>query len=235
MFSGIQNIPPINTQLLANPENRRSVIKHFMLPCTIYHTEIVKVNANKNDIRFIRTETAITEAFIDLVSEIGFYAISVKDITARADVSRGTFYQHYDDKHSLLNAFEEKIKADLLSALTPGRIPFKTDAVKERVIRLFTYCEENLTVMRALFGKKGDAEFQQRMKDLLWNEVFSQHINYAGLARKFSVPEDYLREYVNSSHYRVFQTWLEKDQRETPEEMTEIYLKLSVISPLNKS
>jgi hypothetical protein len=39
---------------------------------------------------------------------------------------------------------------------------------------------------------------------------------------------------VNSSHYRVFQTWLEKDKRESPEEIAEIYLKLSVISPVKK-
>jgi len=39
---------------------------------------------------------------------------------------------------------------------------------------------------------------------------------------------------VNSSHYRVFQTWLEKDERESPEEIAEIYLKLSIISPVNK-
>lgn len=192
------------------------------------------VNTNKTDVRFVRTESAITTAFIELVTEIGFYAITVKDITARADVSRGTFYQHYRDKYDLLQSFEDKIKADLLDALMPGRIPFKADAVKERVIRMLSYCEENLSMMRALFGKKGDADFQQRMKDMLWGGVFTQHINYAGLAKKLDVPADYLREYVNSSHYRVFQTWLEKDERETPEEMAEIYLKLSVISPLNR-
>ena len=188
----------------------------------------------KTDVRFVRTEAAITDAFLDLVAEIGFYEITVKDITARADVSRGTFYQHYEDKYALLAAFEQKIRADLLDALMPGRIPFKADAVKERVVRMFAYCEENLKMMRALLGKKGDAEFQQRMKEMLWEEVFAQHINYAGLAKKLDVPADYLREYVNSSHYRVFQTWLEKDERETPEEVAEIYLKLSVISPLNR-
>lgn len=188
----------------------------------------------KTDVRFVRTETAITDAFIELVTDIGFYAISVKDITAHAGVSRGTFYQHYRDKYELLQSFEDQIKADLLDALMPGRIPFKADAVKERVVRLFSYCEENLSVMRALFGRKGDADFQQRMKDMLWGEVFTQHINYQGLAQKLDVPADYLREYVNSSHYRVFQTWLEKDERESPEDMAEIYLKLSVISPMNQ-
>ena len=192
------------------------------------------VNSKKTDIRYVRTESAIQTAFLELVTEIGFYAITVKDITAKADVSRGTFYQHYNDKYDLLASYEKKIKEDLLAALTPGRIPFKTDAVKERVIRMFAYCEENLVMMRALLGKKGDAEFQQRMKDMLWGEVFAQHTNYAGLAKKLDVPADYLREYVNSSHYRVFQTWLEKDERESPEEIAEIYLKLSVISPLNK-
>lgn len=193
--------------------------------------DIVTGRVKNTDIRFIRAEAAISNAFIALVSEIGFYAITVRDITERANVSRGTFYQHYGDKYELLHSFEERIKADVLEALMPGRIPFKMDAVKERLIRLFTYCEENIPVMRALFGRKGDAEFQQRMKDMLCGEIFNPHINYAGLAKMMDVPEDYLREYVNSSHYRVFQTWLEKDDRESPEELTNLYLKMSVISP----
>ena len=89
------------------------------------------VNSKKTDIRYVRTESAIQTAFLELVTEIGFYAITVKDITAKADVSRGTFYQHYNDKYDLLASYEKKIKEDLLAALTPGRIPFKTDAVKE--------------------------------------------------------------------------------------------------------
>ncbi len=188
----------------------------------------------KTDIRFIRSEDLIIDAFISLVSEIGFYELTVKDITLRADVSRGTFYQHYEDKHALLASFEEKIKTDLLEALMPGRIPFTTEAVTTRVIRLFTYCETNLSVMRALFGTKGDAAFQKRMRDFLWSNVFSQHVNYDGLAKKLDVPSEYLKECVNSSHYRVFQTWLEKEERESPEEIAKIYLKLSIISPLNK-
>lgn len=214
--------------------NKTQCHKTYYTGVSNISVDTVTVNDKRMDVRYIRAEDAITKAFLKLVSDIGFYAITVKDITDLADVSRGTFYQHYDDKYALLNSFEEKIKADLLAALIPGRIPFKEDAVKERVIRLFTYCEQNLYMMRALFGRKGDAEFQQRMKDMLWEEVFAQHINYAGLAKKLDIPADYLREYVNSSHYRVFQTWLEKDKRESPEEIAEIYLKLSVISPVRK-
>ncbi len=189
----------------------------------------------KTDARYIRTEEVIKNAFIDLVSEKGFYEITVKDITERANISRGTFYQHYEDKDTLLASFEEKIINDLLEALMPGKIPFATDAVRERVIRVFTYCEQNIKVVRALFGRNGSFEFQKRMQDMLWEDVFAQHVNYDGLAKILGTPAIYLKECVNSSHYRIAQTWLEKEERETPEELAEIFLKLSIISPLKKA
>ncbi len=71
--------------------------------------ETVIINNKKSDVRYIRAEDAITNAFLKLVSDIGFYAITVKDITNLADVSRGTFYQHYDDKYDKISFIKNNI------------------------------------------------------------------------------------------------------------------------------
>lgn len=55
------------------------------------------------DLRIIRTQNAIKDAFYSLVHEKGFENITVKDITDRAVISRNTFYLHYSDKYELLN------------------------------------------------------------------------------------------------------------------------------------
>lgn len=55
------------------------------------------------DLRIQRTQKSIKQAFFDLIEEEGFDHISVKDITARAMISRNTFYLHYSDKFDLLN------------------------------------------------------------------------------------------------------------------------------------
>ena len=55
------------------------------------------------DLRIIRTQRLIKQAFYDLIKEKGFEQITVKDITDRAMISRNTFYLHYSDKYDLLN------------------------------------------------------------------------------------------------------------------------------------
>jgi len=127
--------------------------------------DILTPDAGQRDRRFLKTERAIRCAFIDLVEKKGFDELSVKDIVDAADIGRGTFYLHYKDKYDLLESFENQIGSDLreiirgeVFPLTEGRTLTKT------VVALFTYFEENIQVLRALFGEKGSCSFQTRLK-----------------------------------------------------------------------
>ena len=56
------------------------------------------------DPRIRRTRQALQGALRNLMHTKSFEEISVHDITALADVNRATFYDHYTDKFSLLDA-----------------------------------------------------------------------------------------------------------------------------------
>lgn len=62
-----------------------------------------------------RTRSAISDAAIRLFSERGFGAPTIDDITEAADVSKGTFYNHFQSKEEILVAF----MADLEARLAP--------------------------------------------------------------------------------------------------------------------
>ena len=49
------------------------------------------------DRRVRRTKQLIKQSLIELMHEKPFKDITVKDITERADLNRGTFYLHYVD------------------------------------------------------------------------------------------------------------------------------------------
>lgn len=75
----------------------------------------------KLDPRIKRTRSLIQRAFDELLAEKGFGAITVQDITERAEVNRATFYAHYPDKFSLLEesirqAFRAELEKRTLSA-----------------------------------------------------------------------------------------------------------------------
>jgi AcrR family transcriptional regulator len=56
----------------------------------------------KEDRRVQRTRSMLHDAFIDLIIEKGYEAITVQDIIDRANVGRSTFYSHFLDKEQLL-------------------------------------------------------------------------------------------------------------------------------------
>jgi AcrR family transcriptional regulator len=61
-------------------------------------------------VKSVQTRKRITAAFLDLISQRIWYKISVKEICASAKITRGTFYQHFDDIYDLM----ERIQSDLL-------------------------------------------------------------------------------------------------------------------------
>ena len=64
--------------------------------------------AQKEDRRIRRTKRLLRQALAELMNEKDFKDITVKEITDRADLNRGTFYFHYTDTYDL----REKIEVD---------------------------------------------------------------------------------------------------------------------------
>lgn len=54
------------------------------------------------DRRVRRTRRALQDSLTSLILEKGYDAVTVEDITDRADLGRTTFYLHYKDKEELL-------------------------------------------------------------------------------------------------------------------------------------
>ena len=55
----------------------------------------------KEDRRVRKTRSAIKSSFIELLNEKELEKITIQDIADRADINRGTFYLHYEDKYLL--------------------------------------------------------------------------------------------------------------------------------------
>lgn len=65
----------------------------------------------KIDRRRRYTLSVVREAFFALLAEVGFAKMTVADICRRADINRGTFYLHYEDKFALLDALIDEALA----------------------------------------------------------------------------------------------------------------------------
>ena len=61
------------------------------------------------------TISVIRKSFFELLRETGFAKITVADICRRAEINRGTFYLHFEDKYALLDSLID----DALAAAPP--------------------------------------------------------------------------------------------------------------------
>ena len=68
------------------------------------------------DPRSRRTQAAILEAFVRLLAERRYDAVTVADLVAAARVGKATFYEHYRGKHDVLLAAMEPILLALSTA-----------------------------------------------------------------------------------------------------------------------
>jgi AcrR family transcriptional regulator len=71
------------------------------------------------DRRIQRTRQLLRQAFVEVAQEKGLTAVSIQDITERANVNRGTFYAHFPDKYALMS---DLIREEFHRLLT-GKLP----------------------------------------------------------------------------------------------------------------
>lgn len=193
----------------------------------------------KQDRRIIRTKKEIKEAFISLLEEKNFDSITVRDLTERANINRGTFYLHYLDKYDLLEKCEEEVFANILSIFNAGavidilqgqdmtvRLPF--------FVRVFEYLKEEATFMKVILGPNGDPAFQEKIR-----QVFIKNLNDNILTKmdleSVKVPIELLTTYVSSAHLGVIQYWLNTGMKQSPEEVTTILFNILMNGPVKAS
>nr|WP_318539105.1 TetR/AcrR family transcriptional regulator [Terribacillus saccharophilus] len=196
-------------------------------------------DSNK-DLRVIRTKESIRDALIKLIEEKGFEAITVKDITTKANFNRGTFYAHYQDKFDLMKKCEEEIMLEL-SSIVKTKFPsvmasLKTESAAvlpfPHMVSVFEYLNENSDIMRAVLGPKGDLSFQTRLKEFMWETLYGDNPLAFVKEENLLVPGQYLSSYLGNAMLGVVQQWLNSGRKESPQEMARILTTITVNGPL---
>lgn len=195
------------------------------------------VNENQSiDRRIIRTRLAIQDALVALIKEKGFDALTVRDITKRANINRGTFYLHYKDKFDLLEQTETEILEEMQHIFLQANSLLAEDSeianrFQQLLMILLEYVKEHADLMHALLGLQGDSSLFTRARSAI--EQNMQLGSIAGLnVDNLLVPQEYLLSYILQAHLGVLQVWLGNGCKESPEEIARILFRLSVEGPM---
>ena len=64
------------------------------------------------------TRDALVQAALELFAERGYAAVGTEEIVARARVTRGALYHHFEDKRDLFRAVHERVEGELMERVT---------------------------------------------------------------------------------------------------------------------
>ena len=193
---------------------------------------------NTDDRRIARTQQALRDALVELVEDRGLDAVSVGDLCAAADITRGTFYNHFKDKEALVEAFEGQV-LDGLDAFQERMADLslpelaKCVALKKPLpllVEMFDYLRGEGAFLHALLGSGGDAAFAPRIRDSVCTNLVQSilHKRYRQSADPFVA---YYVSFYASAYLGVITRWIETGMAETSEDMARIAQRLLFIKP----
>lgn len=170
----------------------------------------------KLDRRVRRTQQLLGEALVSLIPEKGYDAITVRDITDRADVAHATFYRHYRNKDELLAKRLEVVITELEGYV---REPTLRDA---EGYLIFKHVQENSTLYRILLDSQGTTRVRKHVKDIIaanflrtCDPLLQTHSNL--------IPPPIAANHMAASLLALIEWWLEHNIPYPPHQMAKIY------------
>ncbi|WP_312635342.1 TetR/AcrR family transcriptional regulator [Oscillibacter sp.] len=162
------------------------------------------------DRRSRRSQKLLKKGLLELMLEKRFSAISVRDVTERADMNRGTFYLHYPDTTALLQSVETDMLAEAQLLIDEHIAEFEAGGSLRPVFKpILDYIVKHRPEFEALFANNSTSNFTDRLQELI-------HRNGVSLVRaKFhtasSAQMDFLISFIGYGLIGLIKTWFDQD------------------------
>ncbi|AJP05041.1 TetR family transcriptional regulator [Streptomyces cyaneogriseus subsp. noncyanogenus] len=182
------------------------------------------------DRRTRRSRRALAAALVELVLERGFTALTVEDITERADVARATFYAHFRDKEDLFARVTSDLLAELGERLAPAVADSAVGFTGKPVLEMLRHAREERDLYRIVLRGEGDGKPLQMFVDACARATAGE---FRARAERNAVqpridPELLARVWVGEQ-VAVLRWWVEQDTPALPaEEVVRMLLDLAM-------
>ncbi|MBZ2204416.1 MAG: TetR/AcrR family transcriptional regulator [Lentilactobacillus hilgardii] len=122
------------------------------------------------DRRQRKTKTSIQEALIQFLQKKPLNKISVAEIVHEADISRSTFYLHYDDLYDLYDQLNNHFLDGLFESFETYYPTMQTESYFELAQRLINYIDKNKTLF-SIFIKENTVSVVNRLSNIFVDKV----------------------------------------------------------------
>lgn len=186
------------------------------------------------DPRAKRSKLMLIDALIELMKTKDANKISVKELTEKAELSRSTFYLHFEDMPHFLHDLSKKTLNMLIAYTNKGDLDTSSlSQTRTFYIRYFKYIEKKKTLFLALLGEHGYPEFRQMLIQRGYDEYYVILEPFQKEIEK-EISMDILIHYIISAHTGLMEHWLITGCKYSAEYMAKQieYLTIDCLKPI---
>ena len=184
---------------------------------------------NQDSLKVTETKDKIKDAFFELYATKKIERISIKEITEKAKLNRGTFYVYYKDIYDLLEKAEDGLIEELIEKVKPLAAKIIRNEDIFSFLPPLAFYQKNGKYLRVLLGNNGDPQFVFKIKTIMKRtivELFLQeHIPM--------IPnQEYVMEFLASAQIGLVSYWIQKDMEMTIEEIGNLMKQMLLHGPI---
>ena len=172
------------------------------------------------DRRQHKSRDAIFSAFVALLSEKELTKITVSEIIERADVSRATFYAHFETKDFLLKDLCEELFCHIFDMAEPSsnrhRHIFSCNAPDSVILHLLQHIEKNDHQILTLLTCPNNELFLCFFKKELYR-LIRQQLPMFPSDKGTNLPEDFRIRQIASAFTESIRWWADHGMTESAE------------------
>lgn len=169
--------------------------------------------------RVAETKQKIKRAFLSLYKEKRIEKISIKEITDKAGVNRGTFYAYYLDIYDLLEQIENEVMDTFKIELQPVISALLNGTKLSPDVLPIKFFKQNKEVLDLFFGDKADANLIRRLKKLAQGIAISTlHLTVDENSDEGKKLQ-YVLEYISAGQIALITFWFKNDMAMTMPEL----------------
>ena len=184
--------------------------------------------ARRLDRRVLRTRKLLREAMMALIMEDGYDAISIQDITDKANLGRATFYLHFKDKDELLAEVMQEFLTEFV-----GQVPQFTQTQwrledTKAIIKLFDFASEHYDLYRILIIGSGGITASRQLQSMIADNIkvcIQKEIDELGAQPV--IPTEFIANHFAGSLLATIYWWLDQDLPYSVEEMATMFQKIN--------
>lgn len=156
----------------------------------------------KIDLRIQKTLENIHNAFKEMIFEMDFEKITVKELSERARINKKTFYSHYSNLDELLMKIQDEMSEKYVNAVSLYKLPDEFDKVNRE---FFIFMEENGKWFEKITASKNFTYIRQKMIDKVMENTWekSDFIKLLSPAEK-----NIFYSYIQSSTLGIYTQWI---------------------------